>query len=64
MARRVTVSKTCKFCGCGFQVTDTADEVRWYLNVCRGCWEDDAPGMARYERAAAMMGDRWAIDHA
>lgn len=54
----------CKYCGEAFTLRCQLDELRFYMKVCPSCVEDDAPGMARYEKMADMMGTAWAIDHA
>ena len=54
---------TCKYCGDTFTVRCAPDELQFYARCCKPCWEDDRPGMARFERMADMMGERWAIDH-
>ena len=61
MSKRTIRPMTCKYCGA--QWTVSGPDADLYLSCCGPCWEDDRPGMARYERMAAMMGATWAIDH-
>ena len=58
-------SITCKYCGTQFEVkARDAETLSLYVRCCKACWDNDEPGMARFERAAAMMGTAWAIEHA
>jgi hypothetical protein len=58
-----TKEMLCKYCGKRWTLRAPADEIDLYLSCCTACYENDEPGMARYERMAAMMGTAWAIDH-
>ena len=58
-----TRNMTCKYCHAQWTIRDRVEDLQWYVNCCKSCWQDDAPGMARYERMAAMMGTTFAIDH-
>ena len=53
----------CKYCGAAFYVRCKPDEVRFYLRCCAPCWENDEPGMARFDKMAERMGTTWALNH-
>lgn len=54
---------TCKYCGAAITIRCTPEDLRFYMRACRACIDNDEPGMARFDRMAAMMGARWAMDH-
>ena len=63
MATKVTREMNCRHCGATWTIRDSAEDISLYINCCRACWEDDVPGMKRFEKMRKMMGDQWAIDH-
>ena len=54
---------TCKYCKAQWAVRAAAEDLGLYLNCCKQCWEDDVPGMIRFNRMAEMMGSTWALEH-
>jgi hypothetical protein len=54
----------CKYCGATWILTGKLEDLRWYLSCCKPCWDNDEPGMARFNRMAEMMGTTWALHHA
>ena len=56
---------TCKYCGTAFTIRCKPEDFQYYMKTCcKACWDNDEPGMARFDRMSSMMGDRWAIEHA
>ena len=54
---------TCKYCGATFTVRCNPIDLKFYARCCKPCWDNDEPGMARFDRMAAMMGSTWALEH-
>ena len=54
---------TCKYCGAAFVIRCKPEDLRWYLKACASCVENDAPGMARFDKMAERMGTTWALNH-
>lgn len=58
-----THSLTCKYCKATFNVRCAPEDLELYLRCCRACWENDEPGMARFDSMAERMGATWALEH-
>jgi hypothetical protein len=63
MAKLGTREMTCKYCGTTWTLRAPTEDLDLYLNYCKACWENDEPGMARFNRMAEMFGPAWALEH-
>lgn len=54
---------SCKYCGANIVIRCAPEELRYYLRCCPTCWENDEPGMARFNRMAERMSPEWAMAH-
>ena len=64
MAKKATREMTCKYCKAQWTLVQVATEdLSLFQSCCRKCWEDDVPGMIRFNRMAEMMGSTWALEH-
>ena len=58
-----TRNMTCKYCEATWTIRAALEDLNLYMSCCKTCWDNDEPGMARYNRMAERMGTTFAIEH-